>query len=387
LPSQDRTFADAYPEPRDGDSQPREAQPIGVVCYAPEIQPPHDGACHRGFAKQIASLMNVPFRGEFDPARTYGGRVFFVPSETLSYQEAEGLGIHSERDLFGGVVPAAFVATKAIAHPLIAPDAHAPETWNCDLASDLDGIVHAGFAAFAMADAHAAGLRLLTHGAARIKPTWESGSRGQCVFRDPHELEAALARIDEARMRACGVVLEQNLEKVRTYSAGEARVAGSGIAYWGTQNETLNNDGETVYGGSDLIFIRGQLQDLLRRTLDGGLRVAIEQACAFDIAVRLRFPSMFASRRNYDIAQGLDAQSRWRSGLLEQSWRIGGATGAELCAISAFRNDESLGMVRASTVELYGEAAEPPVFAKVHFRGTDPDVGPITKYTVVHERK
>ena len=95
------------------------------------------------------------------------------------------------------------------------------------------------------------------------------------------------------------------------------------------------------------------------------------------------FPGFFASRRNYDIAQGSDAQGRRRSGVLEQSWRLGGASGAEIAALEAFRADPNLQSVRAATVELYGEGHPPPPRAVVYFEGIDPTVGPMTKFAML----
>ena len=108
----------------------------------------------------------------------------------------------------------------------------------------------------------------------------------------------------------------------------------------------------------------------------------MSQARAYDAAAEKTFPGMFLSRRNYDIAQGFDAQGRPRSGVLEQSWRMGGASGAEIAALEAFRADCALPAVRASTVEIYGDS-DPPPHATVYFRGIDDEVGPMTKYAVV----
>jgi len=69
---------------------------------------------------------------------------------------------------------------------------------------------------------------------------------------------------------------------------------------------------------------------------------------------------MILSRRNYDIAQGFDARGQLRSGVLEQSWRVSGATGAEIAALEAFRAEPTLQAVRASTFEIYGDADPPP---------------------------
>ena len=73
-----------------------------------------------------------------------------------------------------------------------------------------------------------------------------------------------------------------------------------------------------------------------------------------------------------------------RSGVLEQSWRIGGASGAEVAALEAFRAEPALRAVRAATVELYGQdVPPPPAHATVYFRGVDEKDGPMTKYALV----
>ena len=89
-------------------------------------------------------------------------------------------------------------------------------------------------------------------------------------------------------------------------------------------------------------------------------RLAVEQARVYDAAATGCFAGMFASRRNYDVARGVDAEGRRRSGVLEQSWRIGGASGAEVAALEAFRAEPGLRVVRAATVELYGPDVPPP---------------------------
>ena len=49
--------------------------------------------------------------------------------------------------------------------------------------------------------------------------------------------------------------------------------------------------------------------------------------------------------------------------------------------LEAFRADPALRVVRASTVEIYGDR-EPPPQATLYFRGVDEEVGPMTKYAV-----
>ena len=93
---------------------------------------------------------------------------------------------------------------------------------------------------------------------------------------------------------------------------------------------------------------------------------------------------MFASRSNYDVAEGRDATGQQRIGVLEQSWRLGGASGAEVAALEALSDDPALQTVRASTTEVHGPDAPIPDGATLYFSGVDDRLGPITKYAQVH---
>ncbi|TFW09258.1 DUF3182 family protein, partial [Oxalobacteraceae bacterium OM1] len=90
-------------------------------------------------------------------------------------------------------------------------------------------------------------------------------------------------------------------------------------------------------------------------------------------------------RANYDVARGVDDVGRWHSGVLEQSWRLGGASAAELAAAEAFREDPALRVVQASTVEVYGPFGELPRDARIHYQGVDPRIGPLTKYSLLED--
>ena len=103
---------------------------------------------------------------------------------------------------------------------------------------------------------------------------------------------------------------------------------------------------------------------------------------SYDRAARECFPSMYASRRNYDVVQGVDRRGKTRSGVLESSWRSGGASGAEVAALLRFRNDPSCTHLRVRTVEHYG-GGQPPPGADILFRGTDPEEGELLKYVIV----
>src|SRR6266545_4589507 len=87
-----------------------------VVTYSPtdpDHTHSHEGVTRTAIGRMLAALKDYDFAGEYDPSNRYPGRVYFVPGDTLvGVEEAWGLGIRTEDDLFGGVVPHPFVATK-----------------------------------------------------------------------------------------------------------------------------------------------------------------------------------------------------------------------------------------------------------------------------------
>lgn len=342
----------------------------------------HEEVTHRAIARKLAGLKGLPF--EDAPEGALAHATYWVPADTvLDKPSAQALRIEGEDDLFGGVVPFPFAATKAITHPLVTPGAAAPAGWSHGFDEDVTGAVLDGVSAFSRADARAGGIRILERwGSARVKSVAGIGGRGQAVVRTPADLEARIDEMDEAGLAASGVVIEQNMTDVRTVSVGQVRVGGLVASYWGEQRLTTDNGRETVYGGSSLVVVRGDFDALLRAGLADDIGVAVAQACRYDAAIDKNFPGAFASRRNYDVAQGGDTHGQWRSGVLEQSWRVGGASGAEIFALEAFRADPSLRSVAASTVERYGRAHAPPDGATVYFHAEDPEMGPMLKYAI-----
>lgn len=348
----------------------------------------HERACRAEAARRLAALKGYGFGGEHDPSAPPPDSVYLLPADTLvGLDAARALGVRGVHDLFGGVVPHAFAATKAITHPLVEPGAAAPAGWSHEFARRVVGAVLHGFTAFTPRDARRAGRRLLARGPVRIKPVRATAGRGQVVASDvaglDAALDAALGAMDEAELSAHGLVLEENLVEATTYSVGQVRVAELVASYWGTQCLTPDGTGEAVYGGSELVVARGGFEALDALGPPEAARLAAAQARTYDDAAMECFPGIFVSRRNYDVIRGVDAAGRPRSGVLEQSWRMGGASGAEIAALEAFRADPAARAVRARTVELYGPGHVPPPGATVYFQGHDERVGPITKYTQV----
>lgn len=340
----------------------------------------HESTSQNRIAARVAALLGCAYGGEYDAAAQYDLPLYFVPRETISdAAQAARLGVRNEHDLFGGVVPQPYVASKVITHPLPLTNCAAPAAWSHAFGQQVHDVVLPGYSAFSREDALRAGRALLKQGAVRIKLASGIGGSDQSVAADLAALEQQIGALDEAQLRL-GVVLERNLNDVVTHSVGQVRIGRQVASYCGIQHVTRSNAGKEVYGGSDLLVANGDFEALLALPHAPEVSTAVAQACAYHRAALACFPGLMASRCNYDVAQGTDDSGVWRSGVLEQSWRIGGATGAELAALTAFQADPSLRVVRACTTERYGGAAPPPD-AEVYFNGVDPHVGAITKYT------
>lgn len=356
----------------------------------------HESAAHAYFAEELGKLKGLAFRGAYGHDDT-GHNSYFLPNTTVIRKPAsagnagsasakdatERAMLEDVHDLYGGVVPYAFVATKAISHPLHGRGDIRPDGWVDALGDSIAPLTLRGYTAFTMEDAVRAGGKLLESGAVRVKATGACGGKGQWVVRDPKQLRAALAELDAEGCLAEGVVLEENLEQATTLSVGQVVVGGHVVSYHGTQYTTTDNSGGCAYGGSDLVAVRGDFGALLSAGLTDHQRLGVSQACRFHECVQRAYPEFFASRINYDIVQGLASDGSWRSGVLEQSWRIGGATSAEVAALGAFNVDPERRVARVSSGERYGRA-EVPEGAHVYFCGDDPQVGRITRYSHLH---
>ena len=333
-------------------------------------------------AKAIAKIKGYDFGGHYDTARDYPGPLYFVPDDTLLLNEALCLGIRSPNDLYGGVVPHLFAKTKAITHGLVGPCTVQPLGWCPAFAERVREIVLPGYTVFSSRDARVAASRMLMRGPIRLKKPASASGRDQTVATTWNELEVALEKLTEDEMATYGLVLEENLRQVRTFSVGEIAVGGLRVSYHGTQRIVTDNERRPVYGGSDLVCVRGGWEALDALPMPPEVRAAVVAARRYDEATA-EFHGFAASRRNYDVAQGIGVDDRLRSGVLEPSWRVGGASSAELAALAAFARDPSLQIVRASHVEEYGKRCRAPAGAMIDFQGNDPEAGPMLRYTIV----
>ncbi|WP_419219432.1 DUF3182 family protein [Pseudomonas syringae] len=343
----------------------------------------HEVVVHQVLAQKLAELLKAEFVGVYDRTLHQGAGLYFVPSDTLIDRAALAYpDIRSADDLFGGVIAEPFMATKALSHPLPENATFRPSGWSDDFHRQARHAVLAGFSVFDEQDALSVGKRMLASGPLRVKPVLATAGRGQVVVASETELSEAIAQQNLREVKEYGLVLEENLHDVVTLSVGQVNVAGLTASYYGTQTLTQDNQRETVYGGSRLHVVRGDYQALLELPLDDTVRLAVKQALAYENAAFACFPGFIASRRNYDIALGTNGQGQRCSGVLEQSWRIGGASPAEIEALLRFHDDPDLNRIDASSHEVYGTTTLPPD-AQVLYEGDDSQVGFITKFIQV----
>lgn len=340
---------------------------------------PHEQAIIKFVGERIARLLGGEYLGEYSKNRAYDSTLYFVPTDTLLAAEAIKLGIQNPSQLFGGCVPHAFVANKCITHSLVENATTYPEGWSRDFGNSVSHVTLRGYSTFSKADALTAAKDLLKYGEVRIKAPLARGGNGQAVVETLDDADEFLSTVSSENFKNYGVVLETNLSNETTRSIGTVTVGNIQISYCGSQVTTLNSHGDSVYGGSSIKAVRGNFNDLLKLDWSKEEIVAIGQAMIYDFAADSCFDGFYATRRNYDIAQGYDREHQFCSGVLEQSWRVGGASPAEIAAIEAFANDRELISVQTSCREIH-KICDIPTNSIMYFRGEDADIGNITKF-------
>lgn len=355
-----------------------------VVAHSVRPQAPfHEVETNRALARWLAHILGLKFGGSYDAERHAARDLYLLPTQTIvGAEDARQFGIKGPEDLWGGYVEHDFICTKAITHGLLNKDAVAPVGWAPLFCERVRTVVLDGVSVFSLRDARPAAIHLLYSGPIRMKPIHGCAGRGQKVINSLDQFDEIIAHPEAAKLFAEGVVLEQDLQNVMTHSVGQTTIAGKHLSYCGEQYLTEDGLGEKVYGGSDLLVVQGGYDELLALELADDKRLAIRQAQVFDAAADEAYPAFFASRRNYDIAQGLDADGQRRSGVLEQSWRMGGASSAEVAALQAFVNDPGMRAIRVSSVETYTQQALPADAIEV-FRGPAESSDFLLKYVTV----
>jgi len=355
-----------------------------VVAHSVRPEAPlHEVETNRALARWLAQILGLKYGGSYDPELHNGRDLYLLPTQTLvGVAAARQLGVKGPEDLWGGYVDHDFICTKAISHGLRTKDAHAPQGWSPLFSERVRSVVLDGLSVFSMDDARPAAEHLLYSGPIRIKPIHACAGRGQEVIKSLDQFDAILARPEAKALFTEGVVLEQDLDQVITHSVGQSFIGDTVLSYCGDQYLTEDGQGEQVYGGSNLLVVRGHYDDLLELEIPDDVQLAIRQAQVFDRAADEAYPGFYASRRNYDIAQGVDSNGKKRSGVLEQSWRMGGASSAEVAALQSFVNDPGMRAIRVSSVETYIDQPLPADAIEV-YRGPAQNSDFLLKYVTV----
>src|SRR5262249_12610371 len=147
-------------------------------------------------------------------------------------------------------------------HGLVDRHAERPHGWSMAFAERVREFVLPGYTVFSNRDAQVAARRMLTRGPIRLKKPLSASGKDQTVVTTLNELDAALEKVTADEMATYGLVLEENLRQVRTFSVGEVAVGRLRISYYGTQRTVRDNEGRPVYGGSDLVCVRGGWKSL-----------------------------------------------------------------------------------------------------------------------------
>ena len=246
--------------------------------------------------------------------------------------------------------------TKAITHGLVGAGSPRPDGWSETFAARVRSVVLPGYTVFSRADARTAATWLLRRAAVRVKSPTAAGMRGQWVATTIRDIDTVLDEIAADDIAREGLVLELNLETVETLSVGHITVDDLVLSYHGTQRLTRDNEGRSVYGGSDLVCIRGGWEALERLHLAPVVREAITQARVYDEA------ALGCHHVRASVAITTWSSGPTRAGrpipASSTSWRAGGASGADsgaggLCEQSASPRPRIHG-------EVYGDGHEAP---------------------------
>lgn len=308
-------------------------------------------------AKELAQLLElsrvyIAYEDQLEDAH---GQSYYLPVRTLTLEQARSLGIEGPADLYGGVVPYEFLAYKCVTHPLPQADMVRPQGWNDELSLSLRHDVLPGFSVFSAEDALRTMSLLDQAGQAgiRVKLAVANAGKGQSVVYSRHELEELLALPAWKDQLAHGLVLEENLPQSHTFSVGQTQIGDLLLSYIGQQHQTLNHAGESVYGGTTLLAARGGFDQLFQLKAVERAHYLIDVALDYEKRISAAYPQFYASRRNYDVILGRNGRGEYKAGVLEHSWRCGGASVAEILALRTLQRHPERTHTHAWTRERY----------------------------------
>lgn len=307
-------------------------------------------------SQRFAALLNLKLLASQDTTEHPSldpNDCYYLPSHTLLQHEAKALGIKSLQDLYGGVVPYPFLLHTTLNHPIHHPSMNSPEGWNNDLALVLQPYVLKGRSAFNTQDALWTAEGMIHDGPLRIKLTAANAGPSQWIVNNHEEVVDLLNQAQYQPFFEQGVIIEEALDNTVSFSIGQTEIGNHLISYCGEKEVTIDLKGQATYGGSTLSVVQGDYNELEKTLNLEKHKEALRMVQQYEHHIFKAYPQIYASRRNYEVLQGVNNKGQTRLGVLEYSWQADGTSIAELLALEAFAADNTLHHVRIWTKERY----------------------------------
>ncbi|MBD2606110.1 DUF3182 family protein [Scytonema hofmannii FACHB-248] len=335
------------------------------------------------------------------------GKTYYVADKTIVLELKENQKliedalIESEKDFFGGIVARPHQSTKAIMHPLVSREAVCPLGWSHEFSEELAqrNLVLPGFTVFSTDDLRIAFKELYNKGVyqIRLKDPLAFLGMSQFVISSFQELEQFISDkiADQGKLQQYGLVVEENLhpEDLKTYSASFITVGSHQVQCLGVQRFS-----QGLYTGTDLVIMRTGKCIFPKLLAQVGIfnnedaQAIIDKALLFRALLNKHIPEIKTARFNLDIVSGIASiysngtcELVKRFALLEQSFRVGGASPGEIWGLESLLSDPDVDAVCASTYYRYGDEAYQTVSEEeILYCGVDNRFGPISISVKVH---
>lgn len=291
--------------------------------------------------KKIGSIIGAESQIEFDSIEeNIKRKVYYVLSKPIDFEVAYLLGIKSKDDFFGGVFEDKRQAAKHMLHVGVGTDY--PNYYSLEFAENVNDYVLPGFTVFSLEEAYIAYQRLrdLGYNSIRLKNPCCSDSQGQKTIGEVSEVDLfvqeSIGDLSE------GMVMECALDDPNNLSVGCFELNGDTYCYVGFQSEVVYQ-GRRCYGGTDMYVTKNNF-DILKnvfetRSVPVDFRDIIE---GFNV-LRHSYNQIGAmiTRFNIDYLYGF-VDGVLKSGFVDPSFRVGGATPGEIESVELLDRDDKI---------------------------------------------
>ncbi len=349
---------------------------------------------NQALAQYLASITGRIFAGEIFSPRRLGSGDYLLPHKPISLEEGRQFGIINPDQIFGAVIEPIY-AEKSIFHKTVPNAKFVPSKFPHEFATFLNdkGIVLIGYTAFSIEDVEKAYDLITDAGyAVRVKHPLGSSSTKQFRAKSKKQVLDFVRSEEVATLRKFGMILEVNLlnpndkrADVEGFSGGWTQLEGNIYSYLGRQMfaETGTTD---RYIGTRLQMVRGSV-DNLGEVADSLVYQDVYRQLEKVAEATKLLPYLIGSRMNFDfiygVREGIDGIILDESPsvyVVEQSFRVGGASGAELVGIEYLKNNHEEASVTAVSRVHYGKEEEGQIGLrdKVFLRkANDPEYGEV----------